>query len=114
MLPPYDELAARLRERDAELAMAKAENAWLRKLLYGPGKSEKQDRLQGSLPLEGIVEKPVPAKVQKVSYERLATGREKRPAAAEAFKDVPVKETIVILPDEVKANPQAYEQIDRK
>jgi hypothetical protein len=111
MLPPYDELAARLRERDEELAAAKAENAWLRKLLYGPGKSEKQDRLQGSLPLEGVVEMPVPAKMQKVSYERLATPREKRPAPAEAFKNVPVKETIVVEPDEVKADPLSYERI---
>ena len=111
MLPPYDELAARLRDREADLAAAKAENAWLRKQLFGPGKSEKQDRLQTSLPLEGVEATPLPAKVQRVSYERLATPREKRPVGAEAFKDVPVKETVVIEPDEVKADPDAYERI---
>ena len=111
MLPPYDELAARLRESEAELAAAKAENAWLRKQLFGPGKSEKLDRLQVNLPLEGVAEKPIPAKIQKVSYERLAAPREKRPVPAEAFKNVPVKETIVIEPDEVKADPEAYERI---
>ena len=58
MLPPYDELAARLRDREADLAAAKAENAWLRKQLFGPGKSEKQDRLQTSLPLEGVEATP--------------------------------------------------------
>jgi transposase len=111
MLPPYDELAARLKESEAELLATKAENAWLRKQLFGPGKSEKLDRLQGSLPLEGVAEKPAQGPVQKVSYERLAAPKEKRPAPAEAFKNVPVKETVVILPDEVKAAPEAYEQI---
>ena len=111
MLPPYDELAARLKESEAELAAAKAQIEWYKKQLYGPGKSEKLDRLQGSLPLEGVTEKPMPQTVQKVSYERLAAPKEKRPAPAEAFKNVPVKETIVIVPDEVKAAPEAYEQI---
>jgi transposase len=111
MLPLYDELAARLREREAELAAAKAQIEWYKRQLYGPGKSETVDRLQGSLPLEGVGEKPAPEAVQKVSYERLAAPREKRPAPAEAFRNVPVKETIIVLPDEVKADPESYEQI---
>ncbi len=111
MLPPYDELAARLQDREAELAVAKAEIAWLKGQLFGPGKSEKQDRLQGQLPLEGAVTAAGPAKVQTVSYERLAAPREKRPVPAEAFKNVPVRETVVIEPAEVKADPAAYERI---
>lgn len=111
MLPPYDELAARLREREEELVAAKAENAWLRQQLFGPGKSEKQDRLQINLPLEAGVNQPVSGKVQAISYERVATPREKRPIPAEAFKGVPVKETIVIEPAEVKAAPEAYVRI---
>ena len=98
MLPPYDELAARLRDREAELAAAKAENAWLKRQLFGPGKSEKQDRLQGTLPLEGVVTEPVAVQVQTVSYERLAAPKEKRPVPAEAFKNVPVKETVGASP----------------
>ena len=109
MLPPYDELAARLRDRDAELAAAKAEIAWLKRQLFGPVKSEKQDRLQGTLPLEGVVAEPVA--VQTVSYERLAAPKEKRPVPAEAFKNVPVKETVVIEPAEVQAAPEDYERI---
>lgn len=111
MLPPYDELAARLRDREAELAAAKAENAWLKRQLFGPGKSEKQDRLQGTLPLEGVVAEPVAVQVQTVSYERLAAPKEKRPVPAEAFKNVPVKETVVIEPLEVQAAPEDYERI---
>ena len=111
MLPPYDELAARLQDREAELATAKAEIAWLKRQLFGPGKSEKQDRLQGTLPLEGVVAEPAAAKVQTVSYERLAAPKEQRPVPAEAFKNVPVKETIVIEPVEVQAAPEDWERI---
>jgi transposase len=111
MLPPYEELAARLQDRDAELAAAKAEIAWLKRQLFGPGKSEKQDRLQGTLPLEGVAAEPVALPVQSVSYERLAAPREKRPLPAEAFKNVPVKETVVIEPAEVQAAPADYERI---
>lgn len=111
MLPPYDELAARLQDREAELATAKAEIAWLKRQLFGPGKSEKQDRLQGTLPLEGVVAEPAVAKVQTVSYERLAAPKEQRPVPAEAFKNVPVKETIVLEPVEVQAAPEDWERI---
>ena len=111
MLPPAEDLAARFQEITAELAAARAEIAWLKQQLFGPGKSEKQDRLQANLPLEGVAEKPVPAKVQTVTYERRVASREKRPLPAETFKDVPVKETIVLEPAEVQADPDAYERI---
>ena len=100
-----------LQEVRAELAVVKAENAWLKRQLFGPGKSEKLDRLQGALPLEGVAAAPVPAKVTTVSYERLAAPKEKRPVPAESFKDVPVKETIVLEPEEVLQDPTAYERI---
>ena len=107
----YEQLAARLDVVEDELAGVKLENAWLKRQLFGPGKSEKLDRLQTSLALEGAAEKPPPAKVETVSYERVAAPREKRPVPAESFKNVPVKETIVIEPEEVKKNPEAFEQI---
>ena len=77
MLPPYDELAARLRDREAELAAAKAENVWLRQQLFGPGKSEKQDRLQVNLPLGEVAERPV-ADVAPADEQELPLGA--RPA----------------------------------
>ena len=48
---PTPEILAQLQELRAELAAVKAENAWLKRQLFGPGKSEKLDRLQASLPL---------------------------------------------------------------
>ena len=54
---------------------------------------------------------PVAVQVQTVSYERLAAPKEKRPVPAEAFKNVPLKETVVIEPAEVEAAPADYERI---
>jgi transposase len=107
----YEQLAARLDVVEDELVGVKLENAWLKRQLFGPGKSEKLDRLQTSLALEGAGETPLPAKVETVSYERVAAPREKSPVPAESFKNLPVKETIVIEPEEVKANPEAFERI---
>jgi len=107
---PTPDILAQLQELRAELAAVKAENAWLKRQLFGPGKSEKLDRLQASLPLGEVPVVNVPAKVETISYERVVA-KEKRPLPSEAFKDVPVKETIVIEPEEVKADRAAYEQI---
>ena len=107
---PTPEILAQLQELRAELAAVKAENAWLKRQLFGPGKSEKLDRLQASLPLGEVPVVSVPAKVETIGYERVVA-KEKRPLPSEAFKDVPVKETIVIEPEEVKADRAAYEQI---
>jgi len=109
MPPTYKELAARLQAMEAEMASLRVENAWLKRQLFGPGKSEKIDRLQTSLPLE---ETPTaPAKVEQISYERVASPKPQRETPAEAFCNVPVKETVVIEPEEVKCNPEAYERI---
>lgn len=110
MVPP-DEAAKLLPEVMAELAAIKAENAWLKRQLFGPGKSEKLDRLQTSLPLAEPAPLPVTPKVETITYQRVTAPKEKRPLPAEVFKDVPVKETIVIEPDEVKADPAAFERI---
>ncbi len=111
MPPSYTELAARLQEKEAEVVGLKAENAWLRKQLFGPGKSEKTDRLQTNLPLAESPAAEPPAKVEQISYERVAAPRSQRDTPAETFQNVPVKETVVIEPDAVKANPAAYERI---
>jgi transposase len=107
-----EQLATQLLELRAELAAVRSENAWLKRQLFGAGKSEKLDRLQTALPLEGAIAAatPVPS-VQTVSYERIAAPKEKRTLPAEIFKDVPVRETIVIEPPEVMAERDAYERI---
>ena len=53
-MPSYEDLARQLQEALAELAVQKAENQWLKKQLFGPGKSETVDRLQTSLAPEAL------------------------------------------------------------
>ncbi|MDQ8194152.1 hypothetical protein QEH59_06935 [Coraliomargarita sp. SDUM461004] len=48
-------------------------------------------------------------KKETIRYERLKAS--KREPSAERFADLPVKETIEILPDEVRANPELDERI---
>lgn len=119
-MPPLDELPAAYlavkRERD-ELEAENAHMRWqlekLRRQIFGAGKSEKLDRLQLRLQwqeLEAAAAKAA-APPQTISYERAAPGREKRPAPAELFAKLPVKETVVVEPDEVRADPAGFEQI---
>ena len=111
MLPSSTDLASQLRDLQTELAALKAENAWLKRQLFGPGKSEKIDRLQAQLALPETPTLPVAPKTETITYQRVAAPKEKRTLPAELFKNVPVKETIVIEPDEVRAQPEAFERI---
>ena len=83
---------------------------WLKKQQFGTGKSETQDALQLQLKLKELEE----ARAQLEEKQRIAYEREKpkpREVPAERFKHLPVKETVVIEPEEVKANPDLYERI---
>ena len=73
-------------------------------------KSEKLDALQTRLGLdETSAETPEPEK-ETVTYERRKAA--KRKPYAEQFENLPVMETVEILPDEVLANPELYERIE--
>ncbi len=88
--------------------------SWLQKQLFGGGKGEKLDRAQLELKfteLQNLLEQASDAQAKLVRYERREKAREKRPVAAEVFAHLPVAETVVILPEEVKAEPAAYERI---
>lgn len=110
-MPPAEQIFAELQCVRAELVAAKAEIAWLKRQMFGPGKSEKFDRLQSALPLEETARSVAPQTLQTVTYERLAGPREKRVLPAETFKDLPVVETIEIVPAQVQAHPERYERI---
>jgi transposase len=110
-MPPAEKLYTENLQLKARLAAVESELAWLKRQLYGPGKSEKLDRLQGTLPLGERAPDPAPVRTETVRYERTVTTREKRPVPAEAFKDLPVAQTIEIVPAEVQAAPTLYERI---
>jgi transposase len=99
-----------LREENAVL---RAQIAWLKAQLFGPGKSETLDRAQLRLQLaelEQLATKPEP-RVETVTYERAKGPKEPRSLPAETFAKLPVVETIEIVPDEVKQAPELYERI---
>lgn len=117
-MPPLSELPkaylALEREnagRRDELAYAQAQLALMRRRVFGAGRSEKLDRLQLQLKLKELEEKAVQeAPRQVVTHER-AVPVPKRPAPAELFARLPVRETVVVEPAEVQASPEAFEQI---
>lgn len=97
-----------------ELAVMKWQLEKLRRQVFGAGKSETLDRLQLLLKLPDLeaasaAQAALPTKA--VSYERRAPAPEKRAAPAELYAKLPVAETVVIEPAEVRASPEAYERI---
>ena len=98
-----------LREENAAL---RAQIAWLKQKVFGPGKSETLDRAQVLLQL-GELEKLAAAErpTEAITYERPAGPAPKRTLPAESFAHLPVKETVEIIPEPVRADPSLYERI---
>lgn len=107
---PLDEVAL-LKQ---EVALLRAQIEWLKKQLFGAGKSEKLDRAQLLLQLSELEKLAASAEAPKtatISYERTTSPAAKRTLPAESFAHLPVKETIVIEPEAVRADPSLYEKI---
>ena len=113
MMPPAEQLYAEVIELKIELAGLRAQIAWLKKRLFGGGQSEKLDREQLLLALGELEAQVAQAdKTETITYQReKPDAQAKREASRQAFEKLPVTETIVIDPDEVKAEPAAYEKI---
>lgn len=104
-----DEVVA-LREENAAL---RAQIAWLKQKLFGGAKSEKLDQAQLRFQLEELEKLAAQseARVQTITYERAKVAKEARQVPAEAFAHLPVVETIEIVPEAVKSDPELYERI---
>jgi transposase len=121
-MPPLDQLPAAYLDSEAkrvvleqEVTTLRAQVAWLQRKLFGPGQSERIDRAQLQLELaelERLAARAEAAEPQKVSYERQPPKPRRDPA--EAFAKLPVQETVVIVPSEVKAEPEAFEKISEE
>lgn len=122
-MPPAELLHAENLALKREVEDLKGTNALLRwqieklqKQVFGPGKSEKLDRAQLLFQLkelEAMAEK-ASQPAQAVSYERRVPEPEKRTTPAELFAKLPVKEVVVIEPEEVKAEPEACRLSSRR
>jgi transposase len=104
---PLDEVQL-LRE---EIAHLRTQIAWLKKQLFGPGKSETLDRAQLLLTLGELEKLAAERPVDTITYERAKGPAAPRPLPAENFAHLPVKETVVIEPAAVQADPTLYEKI---
>jgi transposase len=114
-MPPAEELYRENKSLKNENEELRAQLAWYRKQMFGRS-SEKlpvptpaaQEKLSlGELPQSE-------PRLQKIQYERRPPSGEKRPTPAELFKDLPVTETIELIPEEVQAEPGAYEKISEE
>jgi transposase len=101
----------RLTTLEEENADLRAQLEWFKRNLFGTGKSEALDALQTRLKFnEAETQAEVSAAPkEKISYERAKPT--KRDLPAERFKDLPVLETIELIPEVVKADPQMYDRI---
>lgn len=96
-----------------EITVLRAQIAWLKQQLFGAGKSERQDQAQLRLQLaelEKCAATPAP-QTETITYERTKSPAAKRTLPAESFAHLPVKETVEIIPEAVKADPALYERI---
>lgn len=101
---------ARIAELEEQLAEMKALVEWFKKQMFATGKSERQEVLQMQLKLKEMEQAHEEAVApQQIAYEREKP--KKRTVPAERFENLPVKETVVIEPEEVKHNPELYVRI---
>lgn len=105
------QLMERLTTLEEENADLRAQVEWFKRNLFGTGKSETLDALQTRLKLGEEAAQPEASapKTETITYERAKP--RKRDLPAERFKNLPVLETTELIPDAVKADPEAYERI---
>ncbi|HVT28837.1 MAG TPA: IS66 family transposase [Lacipirellulaceae bacterium] len=111
-VPPTDQIIAEYPLMQQEIAALRAQVAWLKKQLFGGGKSETLDRAQLLLQLAELEKAAAVTKpTATITYERVSAAPTKRRLPAESFVHLPVQETIEIVPEEVKKEPDLYEKI---
>jgi transposase len=83
--------------------------------MFAGSRSEKLPMASPAQAKLGLPELPQQEpKTQIMNYERRAPASEKRPMPAEVFAQLPVLETIELIPDEVQAEPDAFEKISEE
>ena len=109
-MPSVDAVLAENAQLQERVAQLEALVEWFKKHAFGAGKSERQDALQLQLQLKELeAAKKEAARQERITYER--NKPKPRSTPAQRFENLPVKDTVVIEPDEVQADPDLYERI---
>jgi transposase len=111
-MPPAEKLYAKVLSLEAEVTDLRAQVAWFQRQMFAGSRSEKLPMESPGQTKLGLPESPErAATTQTVNYERRAPAPEKRPMPAEVFAKLPVLETVELVPEEVQAEPDAFEKI---
>jgi len=94
-----------------EVAVLRAQLAWYKKRTFGSDKSEKLDPGQLKLAEVDEAKMAVAEHTERITYDRTKGAKPVRPTPAETFAHLPVTETIELIPESVKKDPELYERI---
>ena len=98
-------------ELSMKIAQLEAQIAWFKKHVFGSGKSERMDASQLLFDLEEARQQV--AENTRIVAEHERRVRAERKSLEERFENLPVSEVIDIIPEEVKADPELYEEVGR-
>lgn len=112
-MPPQEVLYRENQQLRSEIAALRAQIEWLKKQVFGGGKSEKLDRAQALLQLEELTRKEE-EQTQQMAYQRRVPKPAVKQVPAEHFAHLPVDEIVTVEPEEVLADPGAYERIGQE
>ncbi len=88
--------------------MLRAQLAWYKKRDFGSDKSEKLDPAQLKLAEVDEAKMAVAERTETITYERTKGPKPSRPTPAETFAHLPVTETIDLVPEPVKKDPELW------
>lgn len=105
------QLRGRCAQLEVEVQHLKAQLQWLQRKVFG-SQSERYEPGQALMDFAGAAAE-VPVAPVEVTYQRPAAAPKKplRLDDAQALERLPIEQVVEILPDEVRANPGAYERI---
>jgi len=101
-----------------EIRLLRQQLEWFKNDKFGGGKGEKTDANQLELEIlkkkDNEPENGTSAELIDIGPHQRKKKQNKRTTRAELFEDLPVSQEEVIIPDEVKANPDQYKEISEE
>lgn len=110
-MPSAEQLHAENKALKERVAKLETQLEWFRRNQFGGGKSERMDTAQLLFDLEQSKAQLEEQNQVIAEHERRVSRNNKRIGYDQRFANLPVKKTIELIPDEVKADPELYEEI---